>query len=496
MKMKRVIAMLSAFCMTACMCVGLSGCQESLPEYVDVYVTTGTMSKLLARQTSLKFTEYGIDQETDGTSIVVDVDKKGQVFYGYGASLTHSAAYLLTQEGAEATTDEMLQELFGEDGARLSLVRVPIGASDYIEGDTFFTCDDLDDKNVDTDMSLEYFNIDHDTNIITILKKIIAINPDVQILACPWSAPAWMKENGSLEGSTLKEDCYEVYADYLVKFVEAYKAEGIEIDYLSLINEPLIRNCGYPHMDIDELQAVEIGRYLNEKFGERDLDVSLLCWEHNVDDMAYDYLDTVLGTKENAKLFAGVALHGYGDVNEFSVSEGMQYISESFPGNLSFLTEITEHSGSNDFASNLSYAARYSTVEPINHGMSGMLMWNLVLRSDGSPTPVRHGNECYGVMDIEENDGEFSYFKRSGYYAMAQTSKFAYAIDGEYPVALSATSSNDAQILASALYRADGTIVVTAVNISDQLSETVHLVIDGQCVSFELMPQSVVTFVC
>lgn len=495
MKLKRITAIATVICLLVCMSISMSGCQSKLPEYVDVYVTTGTMSKLLARQTSLSFSAYGDEQEMNGVSITVDLDKKGQEFYGYGAALTHSAAYIMTQAGAEATTDELLQELYGEDGARLSLVRIPIGASDYIEGDTFFTCDDLENNN-DTDMDLEHFSIAHDTNIITILKKILEINPDVTIMACPWSAPAWMKDVKSLEGGTLLEEYYEVYADYLVKFVEAYHAEGIEIDFLSLVNEPLITNCGYPHMMIDELQAVEIGQYLNDKLTAKKLSVSLLGWEHNVDEMAYSYLETVMGEKDTAKLFAGVALHGYGDANEYSVSEGMQYIKDVYSDKLAFLTEITEHSGSNDFASNLSYAARHSTVDPINHGMSGSLFWNLALRSDGTPTPVKHGNECYGVMDMDENDGEFTYFKHSAYYAMAHTSKFAYAIDGKLPVALNVTSSNDSQILASALYRADGVVVVTAVNISDQLSETVHLVINGQCVSFELMPQSIVTFVC
>lgn len=493
MKMKKFTAIVAVICMMACMCVSLTGCGESLPEYVDVYVTTGTMSKLLAQQTSLKFSDYGVDQQMDGTSITVDVDKKGQTFYGYGAALTHSSAYLLNQEGAEATTDEMLEELFGENGARLSLVRIPIGASDYVETEGFFTCDDLDDSAAQ-DMDLEHFNIDHDENIIAILKKILEINPEVTIFACPWSAPAWMKENGSLEGSTLKEECYEVYADYLVKFVEAYKAEGIEIDYLSLVNEPLITNCGYPHMMIDEYQALEIGQMVSDKLETKNLSAELLGWEHNVDEMAYDYFGTVLDGKDTP--FAGAAFHGYVQTEEYGITTGTEYIKETYADKLVFMTEITEHSGSNDFASNLSYAARYVTVDPINYGLNGAMFWNLTLHSDGSPTPVKHGNECYGVMDMEENNGEFTYFKRSAYYAMAQTSKFAYAIDGEYPVALSATSSNDAQILASALYRADGTIVVTAVNISDQLSETVYLVIGDQCVSFELMPQSIVTFVC
>lgn len=490
MKLTKKISALIVFCMLASLL--LSSCQTKLPEYVDVYVTTGTMSKLLSRQTSLQFKEYGVEEEMDGVSIVVDTSKKNQEFYGFGAALTHSSAYLLTEDGAEATANEMLEELYGEDGARLSLVRIPIGSSDYIEGTDFFTC--CDEKGAEGD-ELANFSIEKDKNIITVLKKIIAINPDVKIFAAPWSAPAWMKDSGRLTANgTLKEDCYELYADYLVKFIEAYKAEGIEIDYLSLVNEPLIQNIAYPHMDIDELQAVELGEMLTSRFSEKSLSTELLGWEHNVDEMAYDYLSTVLDG-DSAKNFAGVAFHGYADSEDYNVSLGSDYVRETYSKKLVFMTEITEHTGSNDFASNLSYAARYTTLDPINHGVSGAMFWNLTLRPDGSPTPIKHNNECYGVLDISNTDGEFTYYKRSAYYAMAQISKFAYAIDGEYPVALDVTSSNDSQILACALYRADGAIVVSAVNISDQLSETVYLVIDGQCVSFNLMPQSVVTFI-
>ena len=110
-------------------------------KYAQVYVTTGTMSKLMMRETSLEFVDY--DDSSYNTMVTVDVENKHQNFYGYGASLTHSSAYLLMQEGAEEVRKEMLNELFGADGARFNFVRVPIGASDYIEGSEFFSCYDI-----------------------------------------------------------------------------------------------------------------------------------------------------------------------------------------------------------------------------------------------------------------------------------------------------------------------------------------------------------------
>lgn len=458
----------------------------------DVYVTTGTMSKLMSRESTLSFEEYESTDDLEMNGIVVSVDTsiKKQQFYGYGATLTHASAYLLMQEGAEATADEMLNELFGANGAHLGLVRIPIGSSDYIEGGEFFTCDDIEENT--TDKELEQFSIAHDTNIIAVLKKIIQINPDVKILACPWSAPAWMKTNANLKGGQLKPAYYGVYADYLVKFVEAYKAEGIDVDYLSLVNEPYVANMTYPYMFISELHAIDIAGKLYDRLQEKGLNVGILGWEHNVDSLAFDYADTIF--EEDS--FAGISYHGYGSTDEYTISDGCDYVYQNYPDKEIFMTEITEHTGSNDFASNLSYAGRYVTIDPLNYGLTGSMFWNLVLRPNGTPTAVKHaGNECYGVLDMDYEDGEYSYFKRSAYYAMAHVGKFAYPINGEYPTVLGVESSNDTQIIACALKRADGVIVVCAVNVSDAYPETVHIAIGGKNVSFELQPQSIVTFV-
>lgn len=498
MKPNKLLVIFSIICIVSLMLTVFVGCNNDsdvkVGEKAEVYVTTGTMSKLLSQESSLTFSDYTEDDEFEGVTVTVDATQKLQEFYGYGACLTHSSAYLLTQDGAESIADEMLEEMFGTNGARFGIVRIPIGSSDYIEGSSFFTCDDLPGRN-DTDASLEHFTIEKDANIISVLKKIIAINPDVKIFACPWSAPAWMKTNKSLLGGTLNSLFYDVYADYLIKFVEAYKAEGIEIDYVSLVNEPLITNISYPHMMIDELQAIEIGKAFVKSANAKSLNVSLLGWDHNVDEMAYDYLDTVF-SEDAEGIFKGFALHGYADVEQFTVAEGADYIHSNYPDVEIFMTEVTEHSGSNDFASNLSWASRYITVDPLNYGLNGAMFWNLVLRSDGSPTPIKHNNECYGVMDLDYADGEYYYYKRSGYYALAHVGKFAYKTNGQYPQVLKTESSNDSQIMATALYRADGAIIVTAVNISDQLSETVHFNINGKKVSYEIQPQSVVTIVC
>ena len=99
-------------------------------------------------------------------------------------------------------------------------------------------------------------------------------------------------------------------------------------------------------------------------------------------------------------------------------------------------------------------------------------------------------------MDMDYIDGEYVYNKSSAYYAMAHISRFAYKVDGEDVKALRVESSNDASVIACALYRADGATIVTVCNISDVLSEDVDIVIGDKCITYNVQPQSIVTFVC
>jgi len=489
--MKKLLSVLLACLIVAstaafCACASLSN--YKVPKYAQVYTTTGTMSKLLARDTSLEFSDY--DEESFNTSVKVYTDQTYQNYYGNGAALTHASAYLLMQD--DDTRAEMLQEFFGKDGARFNMVRVPIGASDYIDEAEFFSCCDLADSN-DEDMGLTSFNLEHDVNIIAVLKEILEINPDIQIIAVPWSAPAWMKQNHSLIGGNLDETYNSVYADYLLKFVQGYKKEGINISWLSILNEPGIFGIKYPSMNMGGAQAAEIIKILGKNLKKENLDVKIMAWDHNVNNSDY-FLEDIYNDEEVAQYVAGTAFHGYGG----SYVDGCVNHAEAYLNKEMYLTELTEHSGSNDFAANISFAAQNVTVAPINVGSSMGLFWNLVLRKDGTPTPVSHGsNVCYGVMELNELEGGgYEYNKNASYYAMAHVSKFAYAVDGTWAKALRVESSNDTQIMACALYRADGAIVVCVTNVSDVLSEDVDIVINGKCVTYKVQPQSVVTFVC
>ena len=188
-------------------------------------------------------------------------------------------------------------------------------------------------------------------------------------MASPWSAPAWMKQNSSLlGGGSLKEDMYETYADYLVKFVSEYKKLGIDISMLTLLNEPSVGALSYPTMDMTAIEASVITEYTGKKLEEAGIKADIVSWDFNYGSSSSAYADTYFealyedGAKTSGKYTNTVGFHGYdGDgyfnpETAYGMRNGIQKISEY--NKASLITEITESAASKDFASNLTYSCK------------------------------------------------------------------------------------------------------------------------------------------
>ena len=173
--------------------------------------------------------------------ITIDSIQTYQSIDGFGYTLTGGSAELINAMTAPAR-DALLKELFAADSSSIgvSYLRISIGASDL--NSTVFTYDDINAGA--TDIGLQSFTLDKDRNsFIPVLKQILTINSTIKILACPWTAPMWLKINAdnanNFKGGKLNPAYYSVYADYFVKYIQAMKAEGITIDAITPQNEPL-----------------------------------------------------------------------------------------------------------------------------------------------------------------------------------------------------------------------------------------------------------------
>ena len=167
-------------------------------------------------------------------------------------------------EGARQT---VLNDLFNPaTGIGISYLRLTMGASDFSLSD--FTYNDLPAGQ--TDFDLQQFSLAQDMNdVVPVMKEILLINPSIKLMGSPWSPPAWMKTNGNLKGGKLRLDCYGVYADYFVKYIQAMENQGITIDAVTPQNEPLYFTAGYPCM---EMQPSEQLVFIKNALGPRFVD--------------------------------------------------------------------------------------------------------------------------------------------------------------------------------------------------------------------------------
>ena len=276
---------------------------------VSVVLSTHDQTNLLAQQGNVAF---GANAPTTN-QVVVDDTQTYQTMDGFGASFTDSAAYLLEQVNAVVATGERAERLVYAQRrrrSRLSFMRLPMGASDLALN--VYTFDDL--PSGQTDPTLASFSIAHDqAYILPLVKAAKQINPQMKIMVNPWSPPGWMKTSGSAIGGTLLPSMYAPFANYFVKYIQAYTAAGVPIDFVSLQNEPLYVPTNYPGMGMDTATQTTVMRdYILPAFATAGITSKLFVYDHNWDNL--NFPETVLSdpTLLASTQVAGTAWHGYG----------------------------------------------------------------------------------------------------------------------------------------------------------------------------------------
>ncbi|UOZ04962.1 glycoside hydrolase [Amycolatopsis sp. WQ 127309] len=285
---------------------------------------------------------------TPGTTVYVDPTQKFQTVSGFGASITDSAAANLYRLD-ETQRAAVLKRLFDPAaGAGISFLRQPIGASDFAVGSAY-SYDDMPPGQ--TDPHLEHFSIAHDEKqIIPLLKQAKALNPQLTVMASPWSPPGWMKTSGSMIDGKLKDDpaIYRAYADYLVKFLQAYRAAGVDVSYLTIQNEPqALLRLDYPGTDLGVGQAAKVVDELAPAIKRAGLPTRILGFDHNWalhwydaaalqaanGDPEADYPFKLLSTDAARSLY-GTAYHCY-----YGDPAAQTALKASYPGKQIFMTE-------------------------------------------------------------------------------------------------------------------------------------------------------------
>ena len=445
---------------------------------VHTWLTTGDQVKLLSHEpdNALK------PGQATGYNPVISVDATTQYqqMIGFGAAFTDAATYLIQTKLSASQRESLLQELFGRanGGLGLSFMRIPMGASDFSLSD--YSYDDIPAGQLDT--TLAHFSIAPDQAYkLPVIQRALAINPQLVLMANPWSPPGWMKSSGSMIGGTLKPEAYSAFAGYFAKFIQAYGAAGVTINAISLQNEPQYEPPDYPGMLLDPVTRAELdGQYVGPLFARLGIKTMIWDWDHNWD-LPQEPL-TVFADTLASKYVQGVAWHCYkGDVSAQST------VHQAYPAKDTYFTECSGGDWAKDFGSNLDYFVGTMIMGTTRNWARSVALWNLALDENDGPHTGGCTN-CRGVVTINSTTGIIT--RNVEYYALAHAS--AFVRPGAYRIA----STSGLAGLSSVAFRNsdDQSIVVLVLNGNPQ-ANTFSLQWSQKTLQYTLPPSSVATFI-
>lgn len=472
--------------------------QETNSRKIEAWVTNPDRSSLFMKQPETY--SFSDKEEGRGLPIIIDDRQSFQSMDGFGYALTGGSAFHLKNMSDDARA-KILRELFATDGNNvgISYIRLTIGASDL--NSFVYSYDDLPDGK--TDFDLKKFDLGEDKfAVIPVMKEILAINPDIKILASPWSAPKWMKVSNNVRGGALKPECYEVYARYLAKYVKAMEKEGIHIDALTTQNEPL-NSRNTPSMPTLWNEQAIVLKNLGQIFKAEGIKTKIVAFDHNCD--RPDYPLAIFNDPEVAQYVDGSAFHHYrGDINTMSA------VHMARPDKNIYFTEqmVTERPGSETI--NIADPVKRLIIGVPRNWSKNVILWNLAADKNNDPHTDNGGcSMCQGAITIDGDNvsrnvayyvvAHASKFARPGSVRIASTNTFDRTVelteDEENALIKRATIIEHSNVLPNVAFKTpDGKIVLIVANDSRNTS-SVRIQYNGKFANLKLAPGAVGTYI-
>jgi len=395
--------------------------------------------------------------------------------------MSDSAAYVLNQlkTSHSSSYTQVMSDLFDpNNGIGISFLRVPISATDFSLSN--YTYDDTAG-----DTNLGQFSIAHDQKyIIPVIQDALKLNPQLKLMATPWTAPIWMKTSNQWGSGTLQGTYYDTYGNYWVKAMQAWASAGVPFYALTPQNEPGYAPNSYPGMTLSVDNEVGlVGTFLGPKFAAAGLKTKIVIYDHNWDN--YQYPLDVLANATARQYTAGVAFHCYGG----SVS-AQSTVHNAYPDKEIYFTECsgTGNEDTSAFGSNLLWNAQNLYVGGLTNWARTVLHWNLALNTNFGPQNGGCSN-CRGVVTVDTNSGSVT--KNSEYYNIGQASKFIKP--GANRLRTSGSGGNG--VISTAFQNPDGSIALYVANTNGG-PQTFNVQSPGSagCFSYTLK-QGIATFV-
>lgn len=413
--------------------------------------------------------------------VFIDPQISFQDYIGIGGAITDAAAetfYKLPKDKQE----EILTAYYDrQKGIGYTIARTNINSCDFSS--------DMYTYVKEGDGALTSFDIAHDRKfkIPMIMEAMNRSGNQLKLFASPWSPPAFMKDNNDmLHGGKLKKEFYPSWANYFVKFINAYKSSGIPIWGITIQNEPMAKqtweSCIFTGSEERDFLKNNLGPAMHEAGLQ---DVKIIGWDHNRD-LLYQRARALLSDPVAAKYLWGIGYHWYEPWSGSApMYDNVKRVHEAFPSKPLLFTEGCSESFNqvriHDWKLGEMYAS--SMINDFNNGMSGFTDWNILLDEKGGPNHV--GNYCFAPVHADTRTGELTYTNE--YFYIGHFSKFIQP--GARRIACSSSRS---QLLSTAFRNSDGKLVVVVLNQGDAAIEY-HLWMAGNAAKLTAKPHSIVT---
>jgi len=415
--------------------------------------------------------------------IFVDPGKTFQTFLGIGGALTDASAETFAKMPKEKQAEFMQAYFDKEKGIGYNFARTNIHSCDF-SSDTYTYI-------TEGDASLKSFNVAHDKKykIPFIKQAIAAAGGKLPLFASPWSPPAFMKTNNDiLHGGKLKKEFYQSWANYYIKFIKTYEAEGIPIWGISIQNEPMATQRWESCIYSGEEERDFLKNYLGPTMQKEGLGAKkIIGWDHNRD-LLYQRAATLLDDPAAAKYLWGIGFHWY---EPWSGGEPMfdnlKRVNEAFPGKNLLFTEGCKEQFDLAKVKDWKLGEKYgiNMIHDFNNGSVGFTDWNILLDETGGPNHV--GNFCFAPIHGNTKTGELIYTNE--YYYIGHFSKFIQP--GAKRIVSAASRS---QLITTAFKNPDGSVAVIVMNQGNSKT-TFFLWINGKAAEATALPHSISTLV-
>jgi len=448
--------------------ISAASSRSAAPAAAHLWLTTADGTY---KPTDMGEIPFGTGQPTVPT-VVVDPSRTFQTMDGFGGAITDSSAAVLYRMSPAARAAAMRMLFDPRTGDGLSYLRQPIGGSDFV-ATAPYTYDDMPAGA--TDYPQRHFSIAHDeAEILPLLREAKRLNPRLQIVASPWSPPAWMKTGDSLIGGRLIDTprIYHSYALYLTKFIEAYRSQGVTVNTITVQNEPQNRTpSNYPGTDMSAAQEEKVIEALGPMLRAAGLRTQILAYDHNwsehPNDIASTPPDETMDTNDYpqevlsspaARWVSGTAYHCY-----YGDPSAMTTLHDEFPAKDIYLTECSGSQSSdpaNTFSDTLKWHARNLIIGSPRNWAKTVINWNVALDPSGGPHVGGCGN-CTGILTIGPGD---KVTPDAEYYTLGHLSRFVQP--GAVRIASTSfgTTGWNGEVMDVAFRDPDGTTVLVAHN--------------------------------